>query len=314
MRVHALPASCSAVSLNARSGWPPPLGATWDGGGVEFGLFSEHATAVELCLFDDDRTRTELARIPLRDAGAHIWWGYVPGAGPGQLYGYRVDGPFEPGAGHRFNPAKLLIDPYALALAGTVDWRAPVLGYPLGDPRADLAIDGRDDARGVPLAVVVDPTFDWGDDHSPRIAWDHTVLYEVHVKGFTARHPDVPEPLRGTYAGLASPPAIEHLQRLGVTAVELLPIHAFLDDRQLVERGLSNYWGYMSLGYFAPEARYAAAGQLGEQVGELKRMVKALHAAGIEVILDVVYNHTGEGSELGPTLSFRGIDNVVYYW
>ena len=313
MRVHALPASCSAVSLNPRSAWPPPLGATWDGGGVEFGLFSEHATGVELCLFDDLRTRTELARIPLRDVGAHVWWGYVSGIGPGQLYGYRVDGPFEPGAGHRFNPAKLLIDPYALALAGTVDWRAPVFGYPLGDPRADLAVDGRDDARGVPLSVVVDPAFDWGDDRPLRIPWDHTVLYEVHVKGFTARHPEVPEPLRGTYAGLASPPAIEHLQRLGVTAVELLPIHAFLDDRQLVERGLSNYWGYMSLGYFAPEARYAATGQMGEQVGELKRMVKALHAAGIEVILDVVYNHTGEGSQLGPTLGFRGIDNAVYY-
>ena len=299
--------------MNVRPGRPSPLGAIWDGHGTNFALFSEHATGVELCLFDAAPAGAERARIRLPEVTGHIWHGYLPDVGPGQLYGYRVHGPFDPTAGHRFNPAKLLIDPYARALAGTVDWRAPVFGYPPNDPRADLALDDRDDAGGVPRSVVVDPAFDWGDDRPPRVPWDRSVIYEVHVKGFTVRHPDVEPSLRGTYAGLASPAAIEHLRRLGVTAVELLPVHAFLDDKRLVEQGLSNYWGYMSIGYFAPEARYSSPGEVGGQVVEFKRMVKALHAAGIEVILDVVYNHTGEGDQLGPTLNFRGIDNRVYY-
>ena len=304
-------------------GRPFPLGATWDGRGVNFALFSENATAVELCLFDALHAEAEVARIRLPELTAHVWHGYIPDVEPGQLYGYRVHGPFEPSAGHRFNPSKLLVDPYALALAGSVDWDAPVFGYPVdgsegdgpeGDgPEADLRLDDRDDAWGVPLSVVVDGAFDWGDDRRPDTPWHRSVIYELHVKGFTKRHPDVPEPLRGTYAGLASPAAIQHLRRLGVTAVELQPVHAFLDEKFLVDRGLVNYWGYSSIGYFAPEARYASTGRLGEQVGEFKAMVKALHAAGIEVILDVVYNHTGEGNQLGPTLAFRGIDNAAYY-
>ena len=294
-------------------GQPAPLGATWDGGGVNFALFSEHATGVELCLFDGLDSRAEVARIPLPEVTGHVWHGYVPNVAPRQLYGYRVHGPFDPSRGHRFNPHKLLLDPYARALAGKVDWAAPAFGYPVGHELADLAFDERDDAWGVPLSVVVDPSFDWGADHGPAVPWPDTVIYETHVKGFTARHPYVDPGIRGTYAGLAAPAAVEHFRRLGVTAVELLPVHAFLDDKFIVDEGLSNYWGYSTLGYFAPDARYSSSGQLGEQVTEFKQMVKALHSAGIEVILDVVYNHTAEGHQLGPTLSFKGIDNLTYY-
>jgi glycogen operon protein len=310
------------VSANARSGggrariWPGtpyPLGATWDGSGTNFALFSENASGVDLCLFDRADAPRERERIALPEQTAHVWHGYLPGVGPGQAYGYRVKGPYRPEAGLRFNPAKLLVDPYARALTGAVDWTGPVYGYRIGDKRADLHRDPRDDAAAVPRAVVVDPAFDWEGDRPPGVPWHDSVIYELHVKGFTRRHPDVPTELRGTYAGLAHPAAIDHFRRLGVTAVELLPVHAFLDDAFLVERNLRNYWGYNTIGYFAPEGRYASRGTHGEQVSEFKAMVKALHAAGIEVILDVVYNHTAEGNHLGPTLAFRGIDNPAYY-
>jgi isoamylase len=268
--------------------------------------------AVRLCLFDSV-TQAEV-QIPLNEVTAHVWHCYLPDVGPGQQYGYRVDGPYAPAEGHRFNAAKLLIDPYAKALVGTVDWAAPVFGYPLtGDEDADLIPDIQDSAWGIPKGVVIDQSFDWGDDRAPQTPLHHSVIYEVHVKGFTQQHPDVPPELRGTYSGLAHPAAIEHLQRLGITAVELLPVHSFLDDKHLVERGLSNYWGYNTINFFAPDSRYASEHGPGSQVAEFKRMVKALHAAGIEVILDVVYNHTAEGNHLGPTLSFRGIDNLHYY-
>jgi isoamylase len=293
-------------------GTPFPLGAIWDGGGTNFSIFSEHGERVELCLFDED-AREE--RVPLGERTAFNWHGYLPGVGPGQRYGYRVHGPYDPARGLRFNAAKLLIDPYAKAIEGPVDWSAAnVLPYvPGGAADADLYPDGADDADAVPKCVVVDPSFDWEDDARPDTPWNATVIYEVHVKGFTKRFPSVPEQLRGTYAGLASDEAIEHLTSLGVTAVELLPIHHVIDESFLPGRGLTNYWGYSSIGYFAPHALYSASGTRGEQVPEFKGMVKALHRAGIEVILDVVYNHTAEGNHLGPLLSFRGIDNPAYY-
>jgi isoamylase len=294
-------------------GRPYPLGATSDGAGVNFALFSEHATGVDLCLFDATDTGVAREQIPLRERTDLVWHGYIPGVGPGQLYGYRVHGPYEPERGFRFNPAKLLIDPYARALAGELHWSDEVFGYRVGDPAGDLLRDDRDSAALVPKGVVIDPTFDWEGDQLLRIPWYRSIVYELHVKGFTARHPGVPPHLRGTYAGLATPAALDYLSGLGITAVELLPVHHHVDERAIVERGLRNYWGYSSIGFFAPEARYAAGGFLGEQVREFKEMVKALHRAGLEVILDVVYNHTGEGSHLGPTLSFRGIDNPAYY-
>ena len=298
--------------MRTRPGSPYPLGAAWDGSGVNFALFSEHATAVDLCLFDGDGSR-EAARIRMQEQTDQVWHVYLPEARPGQRYGYRVHGPYDPANGHRFNPAKLLLDPYAKAIDGTIRWGDALFGYRVGDPDADLSKDDRDSAAGVPKSVVIDPAFTWGDDRPPRIPWNETTIYEVHVKGFTARHPDVPKPLRGTYAGLACPAAVEYLRSLGITAVELLPIHQFVADKALVERGLTNYWGYNSIGFFAPDVRYSSSGTLGQQVGEFKTMVKTLHAAGIEVILDVVYNHTGEGNHLGPTLAFRGIDNDAYY-
>ena len=302
----------TATVRRIRPGKPFPLGATWDGEGVNFALYSEHATGVQLCLFDESG-ETEIERIPLREVTAHIWHAYILGLGPGQRYGFRVSGPFAPEEGHRFNPNKLLLDPYARAISGNVNWDAPVFGYPLGHADEDLAFDEQDDAWGMPKSVVVHPYFDWGDDHPPRIPWHQSIIYEVHVKGFTARNPDVPPEERGTYAGLASPASIQYLKELGVTAVELLPVHAFLDDMHLVERGLRNYWGYNTIGYFAPEARYSSSGDSGGQVAEFKRMVRELHRADIEVILDVVYNHSAEGNHLGPTLNFRGIDNRSYY-
>jgi len=289
-------------------GRPEPLGATWDGEGTNFALFSEAAEAVELCIFDDGGGET---RVPLTEVTAHVWHGYVPGVVPGQHYGYRVHGPYEPGRGLRFNPAKLLVDPYARAIDRVPEWDDPIYGYTRGAP--DDIADPRDSAAHVPWSVVVDTSFPWGDDRQPRTPWHETVIYETHVRGFTARHPDVPEALRGTYAGLAHPVAVEHLTALGVTAVELLPVHHFFSEPLLVERGLRNYWGYNSLGYFAPHARYSSSGRRGEQVREFKALVRTLHAAGIEVILDVVYNHTAEGDHRGPTLSLRGIDNAAYY-
>jgi isoamylase len=293
-------------------GKPYPLGATWDGQGTNFAIFSENATAVDLCLFDETG-RVQRERISLPEQTGHVWHGYLPGVRPGQIYGYRIDGPFAPEQGHRFNPSKLLVDPYARALHGPMDWSGPVYGYPLGDDDQDLTLDTADNARFVPKGVVADPYFDWEGDRPPRCAWHNSVIYEVHVKGFSALRTEIPEEFRGTYLGLAQPSSIEYLKALGVTAVELLPIHAFLDDDFLVDMGLRNYWGYNTAGYFAPEGRYAIADAPGTQVNEFKAMVKALHATGIEVILDVVYNHTAEGNHLGPTLSFRGIDNSVYY-
>jgi len=297
--------------MRARPGFPYPLGATWDGAGVNFALFSENATGVLLCLFGDGENGE--VRIPVTEQTDQVWHVYLPEARPGQRYGYRVHGPWEPAAGHRFNPAKLLLDPYARAIDSTVRWSDALFGYTIGHPDADLARDDRDSGPGMPKGVVIDAAFSWGEDRRPRTPLHESIVYEVHVKGFTARHPGIPERLRGTYAGLASPAAIEYLQRLGVTAVELLPIHQFVVDKHLADRGLSNYWGYNSIGFFAPDAGYAATGTRGQQAAEFKTMVKTLHEAGIEVILDVVYNHTAEGNHLGPTLAFRGIDNAAYY-
>jgi isoamylase len=293
-------------------GAPFPLGATWDGGGTNFSLFSEHATRVWLCLFDE-HDREE--RIDLRERTAHHWHAYLPGVGPGLRYGLRVDGPWDPLHGHRFNPAKLLIDPYAKAIEGSVDPEAagPRAPRDASDPDIDLVRDERDDAHAVPRCVVIDPAFDWEDDRAPRRPWHETVIYEAHVRGLTKRHPGVRPDLRGTYAGLASDEAIAHLDALGVTAVELLPVHHIADEAHLAGKGLTNYWGYSTIGYFAPHSEYAATGRHGQQVREFKGMVKALHRAGIEVILDVVYNHTAEGDHRGPTLSFRGVDNLSYY-
>jgi glycogen operon protein len=294
-------------------GQPYPQGATWDGAGVNFALFSENATGVELCLFDSPGAERESARIRLTEQTDLVWHAYLPQLRPGQLYGYRVHGPYEPQAGHRFNPHKLLLDPYAKAIASTVQWSEAMFGYTIGHPSADLSFDERDSAAGVPKCVVIDPAFSWGGDTQPRTPWHKTLIYEMHVKGFTARHPAVPEELRGTYAGMAHPAVIEYLLSLGVTTVELLPVHQFVSGMHLADKGLTNYWGYNSVGFFAPDVRYARGGNLGQQVAEFKTMVKTLHREGIEVILDVVYNHTGEGSELGPTLCFRGIDNAAYY-
>jgi isoamylase len=294
-------------------GEPSPLGATWDGQGVNFALFSENAEQVELCLFDREDPARETARIPLPERTGYIWHGYLPDARPGDLYGYRVYGPYDPRAGHRFNPAKLLLDPYAKAIAGHVNWDAPVFGYPLGDPAQDLARCDEDSARGMPKAVIIDPAFDWGGDAQLRTPRSRTVIYEVHVKGFSMRNPRVPEELRGTYAGLAHEASIDYLQRLGITAVELLPVHKFTQDKHVLDRGLRNYWGYNSTAFLAPEASYAAARDFGGELNEFREMVCALHRSGIEVILDVVYNHTSEGNHLGPTLNLRGIDNASYY-
>ena len=297
---------------NILPGKPYPQGATWDGTGVNFSLYSEGATGVELCLFEDvDSSDCEI--IAIRESTGHVWHCYVPGIKLGQLYAYRVHGPYEPERGQRFNPAKLLIDPYARAVAGMLNWDAPVFGYKLGDPQQDLSRDDENDSWGVPKCVVTSSHFDWENDRPPLTFLHDSVIYEVHVKGFTAIHPEIPEELRGTYAGMAHPVAIDYLKKLGITAVELMPVHEFVDDKILLDRGLRNYWGYNSINFFSPEARYSAGGDRGEQIGEFKYMVKALHRAGIEVILDVVYNHTAEGNHMGPTLSFKGIDNATYY-
>jgi glycogen operon protein len=285
-----------------------PLGATWDGRGVNFALFSEHATAVELCLFDEAGVET---RVPVPWRALYVWHVYVHELRPGQRYGWRVHGPFAPNEGHRFNPSKLLMDPYAEGLAGSVDLDGPVYGYARDRGLDDLARDDRDDAAFMTKCVVVDRTFDWGDDCAPRTTWHDTVLYEMHVKGFTRRHPDVPEALRGTFLGVASDAAIAHLRSIGVTAVELLPVHERLDEPKVHARGLTNYWGYNTLSFFAPDRRFATHG--GDAAREFKEMVRRLHGANIEVILDVVYNHTCEGDAEGPTVSLRGIDNRVYY-
>jgi glycogen operon protein len=294
-------------------GRPYPLGATWDGLGVNFALYSEHATRVELCLFDAVDHEREAVRIDLPEHDEHVWHGYLPDLRPGQLYGYRVHGPYEPAQGLRFNAHKVLADPYAKAVLRPIRWDDSMYGYRIGDELADLSFDDRDNASRAPLCAVMDPIYDWGDDRPPGTPWNRTLIYETHVRGLTKRHPAVPEALRGTYAGLCRDEILDYLLALGVTAVELMPIHHFVDDRHLVERGLSNAWGYNTLSFFAPELRYASASDPLAAVREFKRMVRALHAAGLEVILDVVYNHTAEGNHLGPTLSLRGVDNTTYY-
>jgi glycogen operon protein len=295
-------------------GAPTPLGATWDGEGTNFAVFSEYATAVDLCLFTHPEDAQDGARVRLRERTDQIWHAYLPDVRPGQLYGFRAHGPYAPLEGHRFNPAKLLLDPYAKAISGTIRWSDALSGYSMDPPieKRDLVPDGADSAGGLPKSVVVESAFSWGDDKHPRTPWNRTVIYEAHVKGMTMQHPDVPEEIRGTYLGLATDPIIDHLLSLGVTAIELLPVHHFVTERRLAEMGLVNYWGYATIGFFAPDVRYAT-GALGQQVAEFKSMVKRFHRAGIEVILDVVYNHTAEGNHLGPTLSFRGIDNSAYY-
>ncbi|HEX7225073.1 MAG TPA: glycogen debranching protein GlgX [Candidatus Limnocylindria bacterium] len=295
------------MALRVWRGRPYPLGATWDGSGANFAIFSEHAEAVDLCLFDADGTEQ---RVRMTEQTDLVWHCYLPDVRPGQRYGYRVHGPYEPENGHRFNPAKLLIDPYAKRIDGAVRWDDSLFGYRIGDAADDPAPDDRDSAAFTPKSVVINPAFVWGGDAPPRTPLDRTLIYEVHVKGFTQLHPDIPEELRGTYAAMGSAPVVDYLTNLGITAVELLPVHQHVNDRHLVERGLSNYWGYNTIGFFAPDVRYSATG---EPVSEFKTMVKRLHDAGIEVILDVVYNHTGEGNHLGPTISYRGVDNAAYY-
>jgi isoamylase len=290
--------------------WPGdsyPLGATYDGAGTNFGLFSEVAQRVELCLFDDDGAES---RVDLREVDGFVWHAYLPGIGPGQRYGYRVHGPYHPAAGQRCNPAKLLLDPYAKAIDGVVSWGQPVFSYQFGHPDRR---NNADSAPYVPRSVVVNPYFDWTHDRPPRTPYHETVIYEAHVRGLTKEHPVVPEEQRGTYLGLAHPAVISHLRGLGVTAIELMPVHQFVTDSHLNDRGLHNYWGYNTIGFFAPHNVYSASGSRGQQVQEFKSMVRTMHEAGIEVILDVVYNHTAEGNHLGPTLSFRGIDNAAYY-
>ena len=289
-------------------GQPFPLGATWDGLGVNFAIFSAHATKVELCLFDETG-ETEVARVALPEYTDEVWHGYLPEARPGTVYGYRVHGPYEPAAGHRFNPNKLLIDPYAKQLVGKLTWGPELFGYTLGHKDKDLSFDERDSAPLMPKCRVIDPAFTWGTERKPSVPWERTVAYEMHVKGFTALDPRVPEADRGTFAGLGRAHVARYLRDLGVTTAELLPVHAFVDDSYLEEKGLRNYWGYNSIGFFAPDARYCR----GDSVNEFKEMVNQFHHAGVEVVLDVVYNHTAEGNELGPTLSMKGIDNASYY-
>jgi isoamylase len=294
-------------------GYPYPLGATWTGVGVNFALFSEHASHVDLCLFDSPDATAESARIRLPEQTDMVWHAFLPDCRPNQLYGYRVHGPYEPAAGQRFNPNKVVMDPYAKSVARTVRWADEMFGYEVGHADADLSFDPRDNAAYAPLAAVVDPAFTWGDDRAPRTPWHNTVIYELHVRGFSKLNPDIPEQLRGTYEALTTEPALEHFKRLGVTAIELMPVHHHSRDRHLEQQGLTNYWGYNSVGYFAPERRLAASRSPAGAVREFKRMVRALHNAGLEVILDVVYNHTAEGNHLGPTLSLKGIDNASYY-
>ena len=291
-----------------REGRPFPLGATWDGLGVNFALFSAHATKVELCLFDAEG-EVELERIELPEYTDEVWHGYLPDARPGQLYGYRVEGPYAPREGHRFNPNKLLLDPYAKQIVGELKWDHSLFGYTIGHKDADLSFDPRDSAAFVPKCRVIDPAFTWGEERRPNTPWERTIFYEAHVRGMTMRHPNVPQDIRGTFAGMMHHEIVAHIKNLGVTAVELLPTHAFVDDDYLVEKGRRNYWGYNTIGFFAPQPRYLSGGS----VNEFKEMIAQYHRAQIEVIMDVVYNHTAEGNELGPTLSFKGIDNASYY-
>jgi isoamylase len=301
------------LNITTYPGSPYPLGATANDEGVNFALYADNATGVELCLFNSSDDPQAAATIKIIERTHQIWHVFLPGIKPGQLYGYRVYGPYKPEEGHRYNHHKLLIDPYAKAVAGIIEWNDALFGYEIGHPDEDLSFSTLDSAPFIPKSVVIDNHFDWGDDKSPKTAYHKTIIYETHVKGFTQLHPDIPEELKGTYAGIAHPVTIGYLKSLGITAIELMPVHQFISDRHLHEKGLSNYWGYNTIGFFAPDARYSSSGVTGEQVTEFKQMVKNLHEAGIEIYLDVVYNHTAEGNHKGPTLSFRGIDNVAYY-
>ncbi len=292
-------------------GDPNPLGSYWDGKGVNFSLYSHNATAVELCLFDAPKGAKETQRIKFTERTHDIWHAYLPGLKPGQLYGYRVYGPYEPANGHRFNPAKILVDPYAKAICSIGDWDDTLFGYEMG--KDDLAIDQRDDAEVSPKSIVIDHSFDWEGDRPPKVAYHNTIIYEAHVKGLTNKFPGIPDEIRGTYAAIAHPEVIGYLKKIGITAVELMPVHQSISERHLVDKGLTNYWGYNTIGFFAPAIRFYSGKEVGGQVKEFKNMVKELHKAGIEVLLDVVYNHTAEGNELGPTLAYKGIDNNEYY-
>jgi glycogen operon protein len=294
-------------------GKPYPLGATWDGEGVNFALYADNATGVELCLYENKDDKIESQKIQVQERSHQVWHVYLPGIKPGQLYGYRVDGPYEPHNGHRFNKNKLLIDPYAKSIAGVIEWDNSLYGYEIGNENEDLSFSETDSGPFMPKSVVIDQNFDWGDDKPLGIPYHQSIIYEAHVKGFTQLCEEIPEEMRGKYCGIAHEATIKYLKNLGVTAIELMPVHQFVNDRGLAEKGLNNYWGYNSIGFFAPDVRYAGKGILGEQVQEFKEMVKELHKAGIEVILDVVYNHTGEGNQLGPTLSLKGVDNASYY-
>jgi isoamylase len=297
--------------MKAYPGSPYPLGATWNGEGVNFALYGDNAAAIELCLFDSSKGKAETVKIKIKERTHHVWHVFLPDARPGQLYGYRVHGPYAPEEGHRYNPNKILIDPYAKAISGTIDWDDSLFGYKVGEE--DLSFSDLDSAPFIPKSIVIDTGFDWENDRLPKVPYHKSVIYEAHVRGLTKLHPDIPEDIRGTYAGIAHPVSVAYLKELGITAVELMPVHHFVADRHLVEKGLTNYWGYNTIGFFAPDVRYASSGANGSQVNEFKNMVKALHREGIEVILDVVYNHTAEGNHMGPTLSFRGIDNCSYY-
>lgn len=301
------------MELEHHTGFPFPLGATWDGKGVNFSIFSDNATGVEVCLFNSNDDAEPFARVKMTDRTYSVWHVYIPGIKPCQLYGFRVYGPYDPSEGMRFNPNKLLIDPNAKALSGVLNWHPSLFGYDLDSKEGDLVMSETDSAPYIPKCIVVDNSFDWGDDRPLKIPYQNSIIYEMHVKGFSRLNPDIPEEIRGTYAAISHPNSIKYLKELGVTAVELMPVHHFVTDHHLHQKGLANYWGYNTINFFAPDIRYASSSQCGGQINEFKQMVKDLHAAGIEVILDVVYNHTGEGSELGPTLSLRGIDNASYY-
>ena len=301
------------MSIAVYPGKPYPLGASFDGEGVNFALFAEHAEGVELCLFQSTESKKESFKIKMRENLHHVWHAYIPDLKPGQLYGYRVHGPYDPKRGHRFNPNKLLLDPYAKAISDTIVLHDSLFGYEVGHPEADASFSTRDSGPYMPKSVVIDHYFNWENDQLPNVPYHRTIIYEVQVKGFTMLHPGIPEELRGTYAGLAHPASIGYLKQLGVTAIELMPVHQFVMDRHLREHEMTNYWGYNTIGFFAPDVRFSSSGNLGEQVTEFKQMVKAFHLAGLEVILDVVYNHSGEGNHLGPTVCYRGIDNAGYY-
>jgi isoamylase len=301
------------MTIKTWLGRPYPLGATWTGDGVNFALFSENATGVALCLFDSPNAVEEKMRVSVMEKTDQVWHVFLPDARPGQLYGFRVTGPYEPERGMRFNDSKLLIDPYAKAIAGTINWADEMFGYVVGDEKEDLVRDFRDDAWGTSKSVVIDDHFDWGSDKRPETPLDESVIYEIHVKGFTKLWPHVPQELRGSYGGIGSQAALDYFKNLGVTAIELLPVHSHIDDKVLLDRGLTNYWGYNTIGFFAPHADYSSNRNPGAEVNEFKSMVRNVHGAGLEVILDVVYNHTGEGNHLGPTLCFRGVDNLAYY-